>query len=169
MNLERIENRLAGVITQLAKEGKKANVRVQHAVEDCLQEDITDKERIVFYKATRQQCERHGYGEHLPPSGARDVDPALAKAYAHINTTITNFVTDGLANNPDALMMQRPKKNNAGVIMHTQETLINTMVSSAERWYNNALKDKHWNGNVDTMANIEIPNDNPTTTEEVQQ
>ena len=167
MNLERIENRLAGVIAQLAIEGKKANVRVQHAVEDCLQTDISDQDRLKYYASASVTCRKHGYGDKLPASGSRDVDPTLAKSWAHIETTLTNFVSDGLVNNPDALMMQRPKKNNAGIIMHTQQTLIDTMVSAAQRWYTNAQKDKHWDGSIEAMNNIVIPNNN-TTTEEVQ-
>jgi hypothetical protein len=175
MNLERITNRLTGVIAQLAEEGKNANSRVRDSVADCLQTDISDAHRLKFYATASIHCHAHGYGDKLPPSGSRDVDPVLAQAYNHINTVITSFVNDGLNNNPDALIMQRPKKNNAGIIMHTQESLIKTMVESAQRWYREQLKNKHWDGSMNTMANIVIPNNNPTTdnnpttTDEVQE
>ena len=159
MNLERITNRLTGVIAQLAEEGKNANSRVRDSVADCLQTDISDKHRLKFYATASIHCHTFGYGDKLPASGSRDVDPTLAKSWAHIETTLTNFVNDGL-------------KNNAGIIMHTQQTLIDTMISAAQRWYSNAQKDKNWDGSIEAMNNIVIPNDNPTeptNTDEVQE
>tara|TARA_R110000737_G_scaffold93398_1_gene126574 strand:- start:113 stop:712 length:600 start_codon:yes stop_codon:yes gene_type:complete len=157
MNLERITNRLAAVIARLESEGESANQQVLDAVGDCLENDISDSDRLKCYAYARISCNKRGYGEQLPPSGARDVDPSLAKSWLHITNTITSFVNDGLENNPEAIHLMRPKKNNAGLVLHTQQSLIDNLISSAQRWYSNAQKDKVWDGQMETMNTIGNP------------
>jgi hypothetical protein len=81
---------------------------------------------------------------------------------AYINKTFTTFVQAGLKACPDILEIMRPKKNKAGIINYTQDTLITTLTASCEKWHTDAYKNKLWDGQVDTMSTISLP-----TTEEV--
>mgnify|MGYP003672899217 CR=1 FL=1 len=167
MNLERIRNRLSGVIAVLEAEGEDANKRMLFAVEDCLMTDISDKDRLKFYSTARLRGEIDGYIEHFPASGSRDSNPLLVEAFEQVESDITAFVQAGLKKCPNALIMQRPKGNKANIINYTQESLITTMINSAERWYTEQYKNENWNGSVATMANIVIPQE--TNAEEVQE
>tara|TARA_R100001377_G_scaffold83946_2_gene66431 strand:+ start:558 stop:1016 length:459 start_codon:yes stop_codon:yes gene_type:complete len=139
----------------------KPHDRVQMAVDDCLVEDIDDKERNYLYGYARKQAKRFGYEEYLPKSGSKEADPILAPALIYITQVFTSFVKAGLKEQPDLLDIMRPKKNGKGLILYTEESLINTMVASCNLWHTNAYKNKYWDGSVESMPNITIP-----TTEE---
>lgn len=153
-NKQRIENKLKALITALEEEGDEANRRVLDAVEDCLADDISDKDRTYNYTYCRKQANRFGYGAYLPKSGARDADPALADAIAYIEKTITTFVQAGVHHCPDVLDIMRPKKNKKGILRYTEETLIKTLVASCVKWHTEAYKNKQFSGSVDEMSTI---------------
>jgi len=158
-NLDRITNRLSALVVALEE---NPHPRVQMAVEDCLDPDIDDKDRTYAYGYARKMATRFGYEDYLPKSGSRQPDPVLAPAIAYINKTFTTFVQAGLKACPDILEIMRPKKNKAGIINYTQDTLITTLTASCEKWHTDAYKNKLWDGQVDTMSTISLP-----TTEEV--
>ena len=169
MNLKRIQNRLSGIISVLETEGDTSdNERMRWAVTDCLLTDISDKDRLKFYGTARLRGELDGYIEHFPPAGSRDSNPQLVEAFEQLAQDINAFVVAGLKKCPNALIMQRPKGNKANIINYTQESLINTMINSGERWYTEQYKNENWNGSVATMADITIPQQEPAT-EEVQE
>ena len=154
MNLERIENKLKRLQVQLESEGKNANVRMVMAVEDCIQPDITDKQRNKFYSHCRTQAEIQGYLEYLPASGSRDMNPALIDSMVFIEEQINLFVEGGLNNSPDTINLIRPKANKANVTHHMPNTLIRTMFESSKRYYENAFKNKLWDGSIETIPNV---------------
>ena len=153
-NLERITNRLNPLIAALKE---NPHVRVQMAVDDCLDETISDKDRLYAYGYTRKTAARFGYGEYLPNKGSREVDPALVDANNHIATNFTSFVQAGLAACPEVLQFWRPKKNQAGVVQYTEETLIKTLVASCQKWHRDQYKNKAWDGKVETIGSISLP------------
>jgi hypothetical protein len=154
MNLERIENKLKRLQVQLESEGKNANVRMVMAVEDCIQPDITDKQRTKLYSYCRTQAEIQGYIQHLPPSGARDMNPALIDSMAFIEEQINLFVEGGLNNSPATINLIRPKANKANITHHEADSLRRTMFESSKRYYENAYKNKLWDGAIDTIPNV---------------
>tara|TARA_R110000822_G_scaffold46818_14_gene124576 strand:+ start:2772 stop:3272 length:501 start_codon:yes stop_codon:yes gene_type:complete len=153
-NKERIANKLAPLMLALEN---TPHDRVQMAVDDCLADELDDKERDYAYGYARKSATRFGYGEYLPKSGSREVDPNLVTSIAYINKQFTTFVTAGLEACPELLLIMRPKKNKQGVITYTQETLIKTLASSCELWHTNQYKNKNWDGQVETMVSIAGP------------
>ena len=150
-NLQRIENKLSALIVALEE---TPNNRVQDAVDDCLDPDISDKDRTYNYTYCRKQANRFGYGAYLSKSGSRDADPALADATAYIEKTFTTFIQAGLSSCPDILDIMRPKKNKKGILKYTEESLIKTLVSSCVKWHTEAYKNKQFSGSVADMVTI---------------
>lgn len=150
-NLERITNKLSALIVALEE---TPNNRVQDAVDDCLDPDISDKDRTYNYTYCRKQANRFGYGAYLTKSGSRDADPALADATAYIEKTLTTFVQAGIGACPDVLDIMRPKKNKKGILRYTEESLIKTLVSSCVKWHTEAYKNKQWSGSTDELSSI---------------
>lgn len=153
-NKERIRNRLSMLIERLKEE---PHDRVQMSVDDCLVEDIDDKERNYLYGYARKQAKRFGYEDYLPKSGSKEADPVLAPALLHITKVFTDFVKAGLSGSPDVLDIMRPKKNGKGIILYTEESLIKTLAASCELWHTNAYKNKYWDGSVESMPTIALP------------
>jgi hypothetical protein len=161
MNLERIQSRLSRLITYLESND---NQRMTFAVEDCLMPDISDELRQAAYTALRTQAKIQGLIEYLPTSGQREVDPALVVAFAHIDEQVANFVEAGFNASNDAVnFIQRPKKNKQGHTHYNQQTLTETINSSAKRWYREAYKNQLWNGDVATMNDVNV-SEPPTPT-----
>jgi len=155
MNLERIQSRLSRLITYLESND---NQRMTYAVEDCLMPDISDELRQAAYTALRTQAKIQGLIEYLPTSGQRALDPALVVAFAHIDEQVANFVEAGFNASNDAVnFIQRPKKNKQGHTHYNQQTLTETIIASAKRWYREAYKNQLWNGDVATMNDVSEP------------
>jgi hypothetical protein len=160
MNIERIENRLSRLIVYLAD---NPNQRMTYAVEDCLNPDISDELRQAAYTALRTQAKIQGLIEYLPTSGQRALDPALVEAFAHIDEQVANFVEAGFnASNDTVNIIMRPKKNKDGRTHYNQQTLTETIIASAKRWYREAYKNQMWNGNISTMNDVSEPSSPPT-------
>jgi hypothetical protein len=160
MNIERIQSRLSRLITYLES---NENQRMTYAVEDCLMPDISDELRQAAYTALRTQAKIQGLIEYLPTSGQRALDPALVEAFAHIDEQVANFVEAGFnASNDTVNIIMRPKKNKQGHTHYNQQTLTETIVASAKRWYREAYKNQMWSGNISTMNDVSEPS-SPTT------
>ena len=172
MNIERIQSRLSRLITYLESND---NQRMTYAVEDCLMPDIRDELRQAAYTALRTQAKIQGLIEYLPTSGQRALDPALVESFAYIDEQVANFVEAGFnASNDTVNIIMRPKKNKQGHTHYNQQTLTETIVASARRWYREAYKNQMWSGDISTMNDVSEPsspttnNNNKKTTKEVK-
>lgn len=169
-NLDRYENRLARLVAKLEEEGKEANQRVVYAVEDCLDPEIDNKLRTQLYNGVRATATKYGYGDYLPAQGERGAASVIQPTLDAANTSITAFVRAGLQEAPEVLAYLRRKKNKAGIIYYTADSLTKWLYTSTAKRLEDDHKDNAADNNLqplldayaahlDAEANMEADNE----------
>lgn len=152
-NLDRYQNRLAKLLAKLETEQgdtpygdmPKAWRRTMDAVEDVLDTDIDNKLRIQMYNGCRATATKYGYKDDLPASGERGAASPIQPTIDAMVAAITLLIRAGLEQAPEVLSFLRRKKNKAGIIYYTEESLIEWLVKSTQK----RLEDDHKDNTAD--------------------